>query len=184
MNFNKLRRVLIGLVISVFAFSSCVEIDQPVVRTAATGDAELQDYLNTLVSDGHDIDTTSSGVYYIVIDSGVEPTPQVYDTLSVDYKVFLFNGNLLDASELHGPEGSTFDFVFRDDFSETEDGLIVGFEDGVEAMGVGAKHQLMIPWELAYGAYGTDGIPPYSPIIFMVTMVDIKPEFIVDSPEN
>lgn len=41
-------------------------------------------------------------------------------------------------------------------------------------MPVGATWELYIPYELGYGEAGSGPIPPFSALIFKITLVDIK----------
>jgi hypothetical protein len=45
---------------------------------------------------------------------------------------------------------------------------------GCEGMRLGEKRRLLIPWRLAYGAAGGQGIPPRSNLIFEVELVAIR----------
>ncbi len=53
--------------------------------------------------------------------------------------------------------------------------VIPGWDQGLEGMKVGGTRQLTIPPELAYGKQGSPpAIPPNSPLVFVVELVEIK----------
>lgn len=49
--------------------------------------------------------------------------------------------------------------------------VVQGFSEGLLKMRVGEKAHLLFPSKLGYGAKGTDGIAPYSPLFFEVEIV-------------
>ena len=46
----------------------------------------------------------------------------------------------------------------------------VGLEEGLKLMKKGEKMQLIVPWYLAYGMKGEDNIPPYTSLIYEVSV--------------
>lgn len=52
--------------------------------------------------------------------------------------------------------------------------VIKGWDLGIPGMQKGGKRKLTIPYHLAYGKYGTDGIPPMSDLIFEIELLKIK----------
>ena len=158
--------ILLGIVFSVFLLQSCLEKIE--IRTQDMEKAELRDYVSGLITNGYNVDTTELGIYYIVIEEGEGVFPKQSDTLTVGYAGYFIDGSMFDSSEINNTEGSiTFHFI--------DDPMIPGFEDGIKLMNKGSKIQMIIPSELAYGEYGTLNIPPFSTLVFVVRMIDIKP---------
>lgn len=133
--------------------------------------AELKAYIDTLIARGNDMDTTASGVYYVIMEEGTGDLAQPGDTLSIGYAGYFIDGYMFDASAWHNRADSTYTFVLEHEKQR----MIKGFEDGMKVMNKGTKMQMIIPSELAYGSNGTTGIPPYTSLVFVVKMKDIKP---------
>ncbi len=51
--------------------------------------------------------------------------------------------------------------------------VIAGWDQGLVGMRVGGKRALIVPAELAFGARGSGKIPPHSPLMFEVELLDI-----------
>jgi peptidylprolyl isomerase len=85
------------------------------------------------------------------------------ESITVNYVGFLYKtGKVFDASWKRG-EPSTFTL-------ETGS-LINGWTQGIPGMKVGGRRELIIPASLAYGAKGTSGIPPNSPLVFVIDLL-------------
>lgn len=52
--------------------------------------------------------------------------------------------------------------------------VIAGWVKGIVGMKVGGRRELIIPASLAYGKSGTNGIPPNSPLIFVVDLLAVS----------
>ena len=168
--FKTIKTVTLVIVIS-FAFItvSCLStFDEEVERTPEQEAAELSEVLSDIEGNGYDIDTTALGVFYVVHVEGSDTLPQAGDTCYLQYDGFLLDGTLFDASAHHYADG-IWEFVFQ------EIQLIPGFDDGIALMGKGTELDMFIPSHLAYGAYGSSTIAPFSTLMFSAKMVDIKP---------
>ncbi|HKI87788.1 MAG TPA: FKBP-type peptidyl-prolyl cis-trans isomerase, partial [Draconibacterium sp.] len=91
-------------------------------------------------------------------------------TLVVGYSGYFINGALFDTSDFYSEDGK-YEFVL----GETQ--MIEGWNDGIKKINKGATMQLIIPSEYAYGNQGAGGgvIPPYSTVIFVIQVFDIRP---------
>src|SRR5690606_41186537 len=52
-------------------------------------------------------------------------------------------------------------------------GVIAGWTEALQLMGVGSKWRLYVPSELAYGAQGVGSIPPHSVLVFDVELLAV-----------
>jgi FKBP-type peptidyl-prolyl cis-trans isomerase FklB len=108
--------------------------------------------------------TTESGLQYKVITKGTGESPKATDTVTVNYKGTLINGKEFDSSYRRGQPASF-----------PVNGVIKGWTEALQLMKVGAKWQLFIPSELAYGERGAGrDIGPNSTLIFDVELLSIK----------
>lgn len=106
----------------------------------------------------------------ITVGTGTVATPG--DTVSVLYIGKLTNGNVFDSSASHGNKPLAFTLG--------QQGLIAGFQIGVNGMKVGGERVMSIPPELGYGAQavtdasGTVIIPANSTLLFDVKLLGVK----------
>lgn len=107
--------------------------------------------------------TTASGLQYKVLASGAGDSPKSNDTVTVHYK-----GTLLDGTE--------FDSSFKRNQPATfgVGQVIKGWTEALQLMKPGAKWQLFIPPDLAYGEQGRPGIPPNSLLNFEVELLSVQ----------
>ena len=111
------------------------------------------------------VKTTASGLQYKVEKEGTGPQPKPTDMVTVNYRGTLIDGTEFDSSYKRN-QPATFPV----------NGVIKGWTEALQLMKKGAKYQLFIPANLAYGerAMGPD-IAPNSTLIFDVDLVDVKP---------
>lgn len=111
------------------------------------------------------VKVTPSGLQYKVIKEGTGASPKATDVVSVNYEGRHINGEVFDASRLHGGAPATFPL----------NQVIPGWTEGVQLMKEGGKYTFYIPSELAYGTRGAPGaIGPDEVLIFDVELVSIK----------
>jgi FKBP-type peptidyl-prolyl cis-trans isomerase FklB len=109
--------------------------------------------------------TTASGLQYKIIAAGDKKAPPIgpTDTVTADYRGKLIDGTEFDSSYSRGVP-ATFPV----------NGVIKGWQEALVMMKPGAKWQLFIPPELAYGARGQPKIPPNSLLIFEVSVISAE----------
>jgi FKBP-type peptidyl-prolyl cis-trans isomerase FklB len=109
------------------------------------------------------IKTLDSGLQYKVIQEGTGATPGATDTVVVHYRGTLIDGTEFDSSHSRGNPAT-----FR------ADRVIRGWTEALQMMKEGAKWQLFIPPDLAYGQRGAGAkIGPNSTLIFEVELISI-----------
>jgi len=106
---------------------------------------------------------TDSGLQYKVVEMGSGPRPSATDTVKVHYRGTFLDGQQFDSSY---DRGAPAEFPLN--------GVIAGWTEGVQLMPVGSKFEFYIKPELAYGRNGNQGIPPNSPLVFEVELLEIK----------
>jgi FKBP-type peptidyl-prolyl cis-trans isomerase FklB len=109
--------------------------------------------------------TTASGLQYEVLRAGADSTkPTLESKIRCHYHGTLINGQIFDSSVDRG-EPITFPL----------NGVIRGWQEGLQLMTVGSKWKFFIPSDLAYGDGGTGGpIGPGATLIFEVELLGIE----------
>jgi FKBP-type peptidyl-prolyl cis-trans isomerase len=109
--------------------------------------------------------TTASGLQYKVLSAGDAKAKAIVasDRVTVDYRGRLLDGSEFDSSYSRGVP-STFPVT----------GVIKGWQEALVLMKPGAKWELFIPPELAYGATNRPKIPPGSLLIFEVNVLSAE----------
>lgn len=108
--------------------------------------------------------TLPSGLEYKILQPGTGPKPTANDIVVCNYRGTLLNGTEFDSSYKRGqpvtiPVGR----------------VIKGWTEALQLMPVGAKWQLYVPADLAYGERGAGGdIGPNATLIFDVELLSIK----------
>ena len=110
------------------------------------------------------VKVTSSGLQFKVIKAGTGAKPKLTDTVEVDYRGTLIDGREFDSSYARGKPA-----VFP------VNGVIPGWQEALQDMQEGAKWQIYVPSELAYGDRGAGGlIGPNATLIFDVELHKIQ----------
>lgn len=110
------------------------------------------------------VEVSPSGLQYEVVRMGTGAKPIATDKVKVHYKGTLLDGTVFDSSYDRG-EPITF----------TLNGVIAGWQEGLQLMPVGSIFILYIPSVLAYGKREVGGkIPAGSTLIFEVELLDIQ----------
>lgn len=112
------------------------------------------------------IQTTASGLKYIIHEEGAGALPEAGKPVSVNYYGSLMDGNRFDDS---WSRGQAFQFVLG------QGQVIKGWDEGVALLKAGSKASLFIPSDLAYGAEGSPpAIPANSELMFYIEVMEAK----------
>ena len=110
------------------------------------------------------VKTLPSGLQYKVIRAGTGKKPQITDTVTAHYRGTLIDGTEFDSSYSRGkPEKLPVT------------GVIGGWTEALQLMEEGAKWQLFVPANLAYGERGAGrDIGPNATLIFEVELISVQ----------
>lgn len=126
--------------------------------------AEIKRIEDAIASGKTDARENVEGVYYNMIREGTGRQVSVNDTVTVFYKLTLFN----DSSLVDETKDKPVTFPLK--------WLIRGWQIGVPLCKVGGRVKLVIPSDLAYSIPTiTAKIPPNSILVFEIEVVDAKP---------
>jgi FKBP-type peptidyl-prolyl cis-trans isomerase FkpA len=124
--------------------------------------------------------TTASGLKYVITQPSTKLKPQKGDTLLVNYAGRGLDDKVFDSSieaiakgaGLQQP-GRTYEPI---QVIVGTGGVIPGWDEGLLLLNEGSKAIFVVPSSLAYGAQGSgNDIKPFSTLVFDVEIVKIKP---------
>jgi len=150
-----LRKFITFSLLLVIAISCLKTEDVP--DYSATDKKIIEDYL--AAHNDSTAQSTASGLYYIIQKPGAGTHPTFNSTVTVNYKGYLTDGTVFDASKTGEP------------FTYPLSNLIAGWQLGIPLISPGGKIQLFIPSALGYGAYPTGKIPSNSVLIFDIELI-------------
>lgn len=105
---------------------------------------------------------TPSGLIFRELTPGNGASPQPTDTVKVNYRGTLPDGNEFDSSYARNAPAQ---FALN--------GVIPCWTEGLQKMKVGGKAKLVCPSSLAYGDQGRPGIPPGATLTFEVELLEV-----------
>jgi len=120
------------------------------------------------------IHTLDNGLQYRIIKSGEGPQPTRDDSVTTHYRGKLLDGSEFDSSYARG-EPVQFPVT----------GVIPGWQEALVRMQPGAKWELFVPAELAYGERGVGNlIGPNAMLIFEIELLNIQPAAQTDNSSS
>ena len=109
------------------------------------------------------VQTTASGLQYIVLKEGSGAKPEATTKVKVHYHGTTIDGEVFDSSV---DSGTPSEFGLNQ--------VIPGWTEGLQLMSPGAKYKFFIPQALAYGARQSGAkIKPFSALVFEVELLEI-----------
>jgi len=137
----------------------------PMAPITATDKVELMSGTGPVDDDATtEFTETSSGLKYRVLRRSAAKKPSANDSVTVHYRGWLDDGTEFDSSYKRG-EPITFPL----------NGVIQGWTEGMQLVGVGGMVELWIPAKLGYGARGSGrSVPPNANLHFIVELIEVK----------
>jgi FKBP-type peptidyl-prolyl cis-trans isomerase len=125
------------------------------------------------------LQTTASGLKYVITQPSIKRKPLKGDTVFVNYTGKALDDKVFDtsieanakAAGLQQP-GRTYEPLR---VVLGADAIIAGWDEGLLLLNEGSKAIFVIPSNLAYGERGNQGIAPFSTLVFDIELVKIKP---------
>jgi len=117
--------------------------------------------LDSIKNNTPGVQMAESGLMYMITQEGTGVYATEQDSVQVEYVGKLTNGTVFDSSEAGKPV--TFNLGR----------VIPGFTEGLQKVKEGGKIRLFIPSALAYRDMDQGPIPPYSTLIFDITLVKV-----------
>ena len=126
---------------------------------------------------------TKSGLKYIITYRGNGRAVKISNKARLNYSVYFKDGSLLETSV---EEVANFNGVYSVQRKNSgryqpilasvgqNDRMIEGFKEGVRLLQEGDKATLFLPYQIAYGETGVQGIPPMSDLIFEVEIKSLE----------
>lgn len=110
------------------------------------------------------VESSETGLCYLIKEPGNDVKPGPQDTVYVHYKLTLKDGTLIEEVPENDPSVML-----------TLNRVIPGWTEGLQLLGEGGKATLYVPAELGYGERGSNAIQPNTPLVFDITLDSVKP---------
>lgn len=109
-----------------------------------------------------------SGLYIVYMNHGKGNLAKKGSKVKVNYIGKLLDGSVFDSS-FDKEGGKPFEFVLG------KGSVIKAWDEAISKMAEGGKATIIAPSKLCYGARGAgENIPPYSPLVFNVELVEVS----------
>jgi len=120
---------------------------------------------------------TDSDLYYAITIKGKGPLARPGDTVVIDYTGYFLNGKIFDTS-IYGNavKGKIVNPKREYDpigIPVGEKKVIAGWNQGLLLLNKATRATFIIPSKLAYGEQGTNGIAPYTPLVYDIWVANI-----------
>ncbi|HNW54736.1 MAG TPA: FKBP-type peptidyl-prolyl cis-trans isomerase [Bacteroidales bacterium] len=155
-------RKIIAFTLLLIVAAACSKTDTT-DEYSAVDKQKIDSYLaeNGLTSEAK---STTTGLYYVIVEPGAAYHPNINSTVRVMYKGYLLDGTIFDQSTYSSSKPADF---------ALSSGIIKGWKEGMQLVGVGGKIKLIIPSALGYGSVASTKIPANSVLVFDIEVVDI-----------
>jgi len=134
--------------------------------------AKIDSYVDTIPNADTIYDPGTESFMYYIIDKATDGNPVANDSLiQLAYTGYLADGRVFDDATADDP----FEIVLGD----PEQPLIGGWNLGLLRLKEGEKARFVIPYQLAYGEFGSEKngvrtIPPYETLLFDIEVISVE----------
>lgn len=126
--------------------------------------ARENEYFAQLTKSNPNVKKSDKGFYYEVIKQGNGPKASLGSVVDFDYKGSFTNGEIFD--QTYGNRSSIVHMV--------DESLMPGLREAFCMMNAGSTYKFYFPCEMAFGAQGSDDIPPYTTVIYEVELHSVS----------
>lgn len=124
------------------------------------------DLIHDYLANNHlEVSPVKDGVYYIQFVAGKGNQPKLGDEVTIKYLARSLNGIAYDASDKNG---GPIKIILG------KGGYLTSFVDAIVAMKKGGVSRVVLSSPNAYGSEGFGPVPPNSPLVFDLELIDIK----------
>lgn len=105
---------------------------------------------------------TEEGLYLTFNKKGTGNNASIGDTVVFNYKMLAVEGQLLAENPANTPDTLLL-----------SDEIIAGMKETLCSSNKGTRVRALIPSNMAFGSYGTAAIPPFTPLVMEIEVLDI-----------
>ncbi len=124
--------------------------------------ADIQKYI---AKNNLQMTKTASGMYYQFPLKGFARRVKPGDNVYVHYTGYFLDGKVFDSSI---PRNQPFSFKVG------SGAVIKGWDEALQLMSIRDRLLIIVPYDLAYGEKGGSSIPPFTPLIFEIELLNIE----------
>lgn len=120
-------------------------------------------YFSQLTAQNPNVKKSDKGFYYEVLKEGDGRKGELGLLVEFDYKGTFTNGQIFD--QTYGNRPPIVHMI--------DEGLMPGLREAFCMMKAGSKYRFYFPSEMAFGAQGSEDIPPFTTVIYEVELHDV-----------
>jgi FKBP-type peptidyl-prolyl cis-trans isomerase len=167
-----MKRIFTGLILifTVVAFSSCKENDMEKQRQNEL--KKLDEFIRTHYAD---VERRPSGLYYIELEEGNGDSIQIGDRVQLFYEVYTLDSAYVTGTGRYEPVEVIVQPPTQLSSSAQLAQNTLGLHEALTYMAEKGKSRLIMPSELAFGQYGSYGLPGFTSVIMEVEVYKVYP---------
>lgn len=167
-----MKRILTGLLLAFFAvaFFACKENDLEKQRENEL--KKLNEFIRTHYSE---LERRPSGLYYIKLEEGSGDSIQIGDRVQLFYDLWTLDSTYVTGTGRYEQVEITVFPPTQLSSSAQYAKNTLGLHEALTYMKEGGKSKLIMPSELAFGQYGSYGLPGFTSVIMEVEVYKVYP---------